>query len=139
MDCQRQGFLVNNYCVRGIKWDAKLNCSMITSQTDIRSSRKMFYAPAFYVILFLGLHPTDAVRLVFKHGIDVSSLVSKDSFKCLRILRFDFLIVRYRNIRDGEPDSNVVQTLANAKEAGFKDIHVYMFPCSHDYCKKPRK
>ena len=104
----------------------------------------MLYAPAFYVILFLGLHSTDAVRLVFKHGIDVSSLVSIDSFRCLRNLKltigFDFLIVRgYRNVRDGETDSNVVQTLANAKEAGFKDIDVYMFPCSHKNCKKPRQ
>ena len=100
-------------------------------------SIKMFYAPAFYLILFLGVHSTDGVRVVYKYGIDVSSLVSVDSFKCLRNLGYDFLIVRaYRNIKDGEPDLNAPQTLANAKTAGFRDIDVYMFPCSHEYCEK---
>ena len=92
----------------------------------------MFYALAIYAILFLGLHSTDGARV---DGIDVSSLVSIDSFKCLRNLGYDFLIVRaYRNRRQGEPDRNAPQTLANAKAAGFRDIDVYMFPCSHEKC-----
>ena len=104
---------------------------------NVIARRKMFDVLAFYLILFLGLHSTDGARVVYKHGIDVSSLVSIDSFKCLRNLGCDFLIVRaYRNIRDGEPDRNAPQTLSNAKAAGFRDIDVYMFPCSHENCKK---
>ena len=96
----------------------------------------MIYVPASYapVILFLyGLHFTDAA--VYQVGIDVSKSVSTGSFKCLRNLGYDFLIVRaYRNI--GTSDSMAAQTLANAKKAGFRDIDVYMFPCSHETCKK---
>ena len=96
----------------------------------------MIYVPASYTlaILFLyGLHFTDSA--VYQVGIDVSRSVSTGSFKCLRNLGYDFLIVRaYRNI--GVSDSMAAQTLANAKKAGFRDIDVYMFPCSRENCKK---
>jgi len=78
------------------------------------------------VVLLLGLfsqHVTGAIK-----GIDVSTLVSSSRLKCLKEEGYNFLIVRaYRSI--GKPDSNVVHTVANARQAGFKHIDVYMFPC----------
>ena len=29
----------------------------------------------------------------------------------------------------GQPDKNAIRTMANAKEAGFTNIDVYLFPC----------
>ena len=66
---------------------------------------------------------TDATK-----GIDVSTLVYSTSFKCLKVDGYDFLIVRgYRNL--GKPDSNAIRTIANARNAGFQYIDVYIFPC----------
>ena len=70
-----------------------------------------------------GLSLTDATK-----GIDVSTLVYSTGFKCLKNDGYDFLIVRgYRSI--GKPDANAIHTIANARNAGFKYIDVYMFPC----------
>ena len=78
------------------------------------------------MILLLGLSSlrfSDATK-----GIDVSSLVSSSDFKCLKDDGYDFLIVRgYLSL--GEPDSDAIHTIANAREAGFEYIDVYMFPC----------
>ena len=61
-------------------------------------------------------------------GIDVSSFVSVDEFKCLKNAGYEFLIVRaYQSL--GRPDPNAVHTLANAHEAGFKYTDIYIFPC----------
>lgn len=63
-------------------------------------------------------------------GIDLSTLTSVDSFKCF-LSNYTFLNVRaWRSY--GAFDPNSVQTLANAKQAGFHvdNIGVYMFPCS---------
>ena len=77
------------------------------------------------VILVFGLSglSTDATK-----GIDVSTLVSSSDFKCIKGNGYDFLIVRgYRST--GEPDPNAIHTIANARDAGFEYIDVYMFPC----------
>ena len=75
------------------------------------------------MILLLSLHLSDATK-----GIDVSSLVYSTGFKCLKEDGYDFLIVRgYRST--GEPDPNAIHTIANARDAGFEYIDVYMFPC----------
>jgi len=83
------------------------------------------------VILLLGLssfHLTDATK-----GIDVSTLVYSNGFKCLKNEGYDFLIVRgYQSI--GRPDSDAIHTIANARDAGFDYIDVYMFPCPR--CEK---
>ena len=62
-------------------------------------------------------------------GVDLSTLTSTDSFKCL-LKNYTFLNVRaWRSY--GAFDSNSVQTLINAKGAGYKleNLGVYMFPC----------
>lgn len=63
-----------------------------------------------------------------KNGIDVSTLVYPKDFECLKNAKYEFLIVRgYRSY--GSPDPDAIHTIANAREAGFKYIDVYMFPC----------
>ena len=77
------------------------------------------------VILVFGLSglSTDATK-----GIDVSTLVSSSDFNCIKGDGYDFLIVRvYRSL--GKPDPDAIRTIANARDAGFEDIDVYMFPC----------
>lgn len=70
-----------------------------------------------------GLSLTDATK-----GVDVSTLVYSTGFKCLKDDGYDFVIVRgYESI--GKPDSDAIHTIANAREAGFENIDVYMFPC----------
>ena len=62
-------------------------------------------------------------------GVDLSTLTSIQSFQCL-LQNHTFVNVRaWRSY--GAFDPNSVQTLANAKAAGFKpsNIGVYMFPC----------
>ena len=75
------------------------------------------------VAFLFGLHLGEATK-----GIDVSQLVYSSDFKCLKDAGYDFVIVRaYESL--GQPDSNANQTIANAKEAGFNSIDVYLFPC----------
>ena len=70
-----------------------------------------------------SLHFTEATE-----GIDVSTLVYPKDFECLKNDGYDFLIVRgYRSL--GSPDPDAIHTIANARQAGFKYIDVYMFPC----------
>ena len=84
-----------------------------------------------FVILLLGLcsfRLSDATK-----GIDVSTLVYSSDFRCLKDSGYDFLIVRgYQSI--GEPDTDAIHTIANARDAGFEYIDVYMFPCPR--CEK---
>ena len=84
-------------------------------------SRKMIH-----IILLLGvssLHFSGATK-----GVDVSTLVYSNDFKCLKDDGYDFVIVRgYRST--GEPDPEAIHTIANARDAGFEYIDVYMFPC----------
>ena len=62
-------------------------------------------------------------------GVDLSTLTSITSFQCL-LQNHTFLNVRaWRSY--GAFDPNSIQTLSNAKAAGFKpsNIGIYMFPC----------
>lgn len=81
---------------------------------------------AVYTFLLLGTSSwyfTEATK-----GIDVSTLVYPKDFECLKNEGYEFLIVRgYRSY--GAPDPNAIHTIANARQAGFKYIDVYMFPC----------
>ena len=63
-------------------------------------------------------------------GVDLSTLTSTEAFKCLLSNNYTFLNVRaWRSF--GSFDPNSVQTLVNAKAAGYKveNLGVYMFPC----------
>lgn len=61
-------------------------------------------------------------------GVDVSTLTYPTAFKCLKNAGYEFVIVRgYQSL--GHPDPEAIHTIANAREAGFKYIDVYMFPC----------
>lgn len=63
-------------------------------------------------------------------GVDLSTLPSVDSLKCLRSSGHTFLIGRaWRSY--GAFDPNIVQTLANGITAGYSEseLGVYMFPC----------
>ena len=61
-------------------------------------------------------------------GVDLSTLTTSTAFKCLKNSGYEFVIVRgYQSY--GQPDPNAIHTIANAREAGFKYIDVYMFPC----------
>jgi len=75
------------------------------------------------VALLFGLHLGEATQ-----GIDVSQLVYPSDFKCLKEAGYDLVIVRaYQSL--GHPDGNAIRTIANAREAGFQSIDVYLFPC----------
>ena len=77
----------------------------------------------FFLLVMSSWYSTDATK-----GIDVSTLVYPKDFECLKNDGYEFLIVRgYRST--GTPDSNAIHTIANARQAGFKYIDVYMFPC----------
>ena len=78
---------------------------------------------AFLLLVMSSWCSTDATN-----GIDVSTLVYPKDFECLKNNSYEFLIVRgYRSY--GTPDSDAIHTIANARQAGFKYIDVYMFPC----------
>jgi len=78
---------------------------------------------ASVVLMLASLHVSEATK-----GIDVSQLVYPTDFKCLKEAGYDFVVVRaYLSL--GEPDRNAIHTIANAREAGFRYIDVYMFPC----------
>ena len=83
----------------------------------------MLEARTFLLLIICCCHVSEAAK-----GIDVSSLVYPKDFECLKNQGYDFLIVRgYRSV--GSPDPNAIHTIANAREAGFKYIDVYLFPC----------
>ena len=71
-----------------------------------------------YVLGLVGSHNTKAAK-----GIDVSTYVSYNEFKCLRNEGYNLVVVRaYRSI--GYPDSIARKTLINARKAGFNYIDV---------------
>ncbi|EGC33318.1 hypothetical protein DICPUDRAFT_154665 [Dictyostelium purpureum] len=62
------------------------------------------------------------------NGVDVSSLVSTSSFKCLNTNGYEFAVVRcFRST--GTVDPNCAASVANALGAGMSKVDVYMFPC----------
>jgi GH25 family lysozyme M1 (1,4-beta-N-acetylmuramidase) len=59
-------------------------------------------------------------------GVDVSQPTSV--FSCLKSSGYQFAIVRgYQS--NGQVDSNAVNTIKNARNAGFQYVDVYAFPC----------
>ena len=82
--------------------------------------------PVYFAVLLLVTSSWKSIDATM--GIDVSTLVYPKDFECLKNAGYEFLIVRgYRSI--GSPDPNAIHTIANAREAGFKYVDVYMFPC----------
>jgi hypothetical protein len=78
---------------------------------------------AFLLLVLSSWYSADATK-----GLDVSTLVDPKDFDCLKDAGYEFLIVRgYRSL--GSPDPDAIHTIANARQAGFKYIDVYMFPC----------
>lgn len=78
---------------------------------------------AFLLLALSSWYSADATK-----GLDVSTLVYPKDFECLKDAGYEFLIVRgYRSY--GSPDPDAIHTIANARQAGFKYIDVYMFPC----------
>eukprot|EP00050_Salpingoeca_kvevrii_P010128 m.6746 g.6746 ORF g.6746 m.6746 type:complete len:310 (+) comp2649_c0_seq2:251-1180(+) len=60
-------------------------------------------------------------------GVDVSSAVYVDPWKCLKSNGYSFAIIRcYESI--GKPDSNCPHTIYNAWNGGMEHVDVYMFP-----------
>ena len=83
----------------------------------------MLDARTFLLLVISSCHVSEATN-----GIDVSTLVYPEDFECLKNQGYEFLIVRgYRSV--GSPDPNAIHTIANARQAGFKYIDVYLFPC----------
>eukprot|EP01121_Diplochlamys_sp_Union-15-3_P020375 TRINITY_DN7936_c0_g1_i1.p1 TRINITY_DN7936_c0_g1~~TRINITY_DN7936_c0_g1_i1.p1 ORF type:complete len:236 (+),score=39.88 TRINITY_DN7936_c0_g1_i1:38-709(+) len=66
---------------------------------------------------------------VKSYGVDVSSLISVDSFNCLKSKGFGDRVVVRISREGGEIDSNAVATLKNAATAGYPQIDGYIFPC----------
>eukprot|EP00698_Gefionella_okellyi_P006284 TRINITY_DN15669_c0_g1_i1.p1 TRINITY_DN15669_c0_g1~~TRINITY_DN15669_c0_g1_i1.p1 ORF type:complete len:222 (-),score=28.71 TRINITY_DN15669_c0_g1_i1:58-693(-) len=61
-------------------------------------------------------------------GLDVSSLVSRSDFECLKRNGFDFAVMRgWEEL--GRVDPNAASTVANAWAAGFAHVDLYFFPC----------
>ncbi|KAL7715718.1 lysozyme [Entamoeba marina] len=62
------------------------------------------------------------------YGTDMSSLVSVDSFKCLKDKGYTFAIPRcWRSY--GVWDDSCAQTCSNAHDAGIDPVDVYFYPC----------
>lgn len=61
-------------------------------------------------------------------GVDVSSLVSTDSWQCMASSGYTFAVIRgYRS--SGSVDPNTLSTIDNAWKGGMKYVDVYLFPC----------
>ncbi|CAG8668033.1 14921_t:CDS:2, partial [Racocetra persica] len=78
-------------------------------------------------------------------AVDVSSLTTANSFKCAKNLGYSRVMIRgyfeaYGNNPGGAIDSNFLKNYENAKQAGYTDIDVYMFPCTgRSTCKTPQQ
>ncbi|CAG8732115.1 17662_t:CDS:2, partial [Racocetra fulgida] len=78
-------------------------------------------------------------------AVDVSSLTTVNSFKCAKNLGYSHAMIRgyfeaYGNNPGGAIDSNFLKNYENAKQAGYTDIDVYMFPCTgRSTCKTPQQ
>ncbi|KAI7874951.1 glycoside hydrolase [Lichtheimia hyalospora FSU 10163] len=76
-------------------------------------------------------------------GVDVSALVSTDSWSCAKGLGYSHAIVRcYFEAWGGNPggalDNACAKNYANAVAGGFDQIDLYMFPCTgRSTCKSP--
>ncbi|KAG0195589.1 hypothetical protein BGX28_001034, partial [Mortierella sp. GBA30] len=69
-------------------------------------------------------------------GVDTSALISKNAYTCLlNEHNYSRLVIRgyfeaWGNDPGGEVDRDFVTNYHNARDAGYTDIDVYMFPCT---------
>ena len=64
-----------------------------------------------------------------RKGIDVSRLMFTFDLKCFKERGYEFVVVRaYRTI-GCFPDPDASDTILKARDAGFKNIDIYMSPC----------
>eukprot|EP00118_Oscarella_pearsei_P000054 m.4085 g.4085 ORF g.4085 m.4085 type:complete len:239 (+) comp10183_c0_seq1:76-792(+) len=61
-------------------------------------------------------------------GVDVSAVVSRSAFECLKSTGYSYAIVRAHH-SNGGVDKNAPTTIANAWAAGFSHVDAYLFPC----------
>ncbi len=69
-----------------------------------------------------------AVVAMCKLGTLVHDKMTVDSYKCLLNSKHEFTAIRALT-SDGKVDDNLIVNLKNAKDAGLKDIDVYISPC----------
>jgi len=63
-------------------------------------------------------------------GVDVSSTVSVDQWKCIKRDGWFFAIIRiYRKV--GDIDGNAADTIKNARTGGFSNVDGYIWPCTN--------
>ena len=67
--------------------------------------------------------------------VDVSKITPASTWECLKSNGYTFMIQRIWQDW-GAPDNNAKTIIANAKEGGFTDIDLYMFPCRGDFPKE---
>ncbi|XP_065846642.1 probable GH family 25 lysozyme 5 isoform X2 [Oscarella lobularis] len=87
----------------------------------------MISSVIIFKVLFCHLAYSACVK---RKGVDVSTIVSKSQFECLKKEGYSFAIVRAHR-STGELDESARGTLENAQAAGMSDVDVYLFPC---YC-----
>jgi GH25 family lysozyme M1 (1,4-beta-N-acetylmuramidase) len=64
----------------------------------------------------------------YSHAIDYSTLLTVDELKCMRNNGMSLALPRaWRS--SGTIDTNAVQNIKNAHDAGFPGVDVYLFPC----------
>ncbi|CAG8606909.1 11635_t:CDS:2 [Gigaspora rosea] len=77
--------------------------------------------------------------------VDVSALTSATAFNCTKNLGYSRAVIRgyfeaYGLNPGGAIDPNFLKSYQNAKQAGYTDIDVYMFPCTgRSTCKTPQQ
>jgi len=69
------------------------------------------------------------------YGVDVSSPVYIDTWKCLKSNGYDYAIIRCWQ-SNGVPDPNCPHTIYNAWDGGMSHVDAYIFPCFS--CGNPR-
>uniref|UniRef100_A0A6C0I875 Glycoside hydrolase n=1 Tax=viral metagenome TaxID=1070528 RepID=A0A6C0I875_9ZZZZ len=77
--------------------------------------------------------PVSGVR-----GVDMSTLVSRSSFECLKNRGINFVIVRCY-MKSDIPDPNCPSTVANAWAAGIPRVDVYFFPGVYQCASSPER
>ena len=77
-----------------------------------------------FTLLLFYLVTIEAIK-----GLDVSRLIFTFDLKCFKERGYEFVVVRaYRTI-GCFPDPDASDTILKARDAGFKNIDIYMSPC----------
>lgn len=87
-------------------------------------SRGLLACVVVGVVVATFVAPGNATR-----GVDVSTAVYPDNWKCLRKNGYAFAVIRAWQ-SNGVPDPNSPHTIYNAWDGGMKDVDVYLFPDS---------